>query len=105
MNGKYNEGDLYRSVDIFGKIFNIYYGYYEDYERDSLFNDPVPVYPNLRDNPEYDGDGNRIVTEMQIACPHYNGTIMEDSCSHCPYYQRVDDLFGICLCEQNRKNE
>ena len=105
MNGKHKEGELYRSVDVFGKIFNIYYGYYEDYERQSPYNDPVPVYPDLRGNPEYDGNGNPIVTEMQVACPHYSGITAEDSCSYCPHYKRVDDLFGICLCKQNRKNE
>ncbi len=105
MNGKHKEGELYRSVDAFGKSFNIYYGYYEEYERHSRYNDPVPVYPDLAATPEYDNEGNRIVTEMQIACPHYSGIPDEDSCSHCPHFEKGNDLFGRCLCELNRKNE
>ncbi len=105
MNGKHKEGEHYKTVEAFGKQFDIYYGYYEEYERESPFNDPVPVYPDLANNPEYDEGGNRIVTRMQIACEHYSGRQNEDSCSHCTYFRQEKDLFGICLCELNRKNE
>lgn len=105
MSGKHKEGELFKTVEAFGKTFNIYYGYYDETDRQSIFNDPVPVYPDLEADPEYDSGGYRIVTKMQVACPHYSGKQNEDSCSHCPYFKHGRDLFGICLCELNRKNE
>ena len=105
MNEKHLEGDLFRTVEVHGKIFNIYYGYYEEADRHSRYNDPVPVYPDLDRNPQHDGEGHHIVTRMQVACPYYSGKPSEDSCEHCPYFKHSGDLFGICLCEQNKKNE
>ncbi len=105
MNEKHLEGDLFRTVEVHGKIFNIYYGYYEESDRHSRYNDPVPVYPDLDRNPQHDGEGHRIVTRMQVACPYYSGKSSEDSCEHCPYFKHGGDLFGICLCEHNKKNE
>ena len=105
MNGIYKEGELFKTVEAHGKIFDIYYGYYDESDRLSQYNDPVPVYPDLGKNPEYDSDGRRIVTKMQIACPYYSGKGYEDSCSHCAYFRHSKDLFGLCLCEQNNRNE
>ena len=105
MNGRHKEGELFKRVDVYGSTFNIYYGYYNDFDRKSLFNEPVPVYPDLNENPKYDPHGYRIVTKMQISCEHYRGNPKEDSCAHCPYFKAGKDLFGICLCELNRKVE
>ena len=105
MNGKHMEGELFKTVNVYGKVFNIYYGYYDESDRHAKYNEPVPVYPDLDKNPVCDEKGNRIVTKMQIACPHYSGKPSEDSCSQCQYFKRGEDLFGICLCESNRKNE
>lgn len=105
MKGKHVEGELFRKVEAHGKIFNIYYGYYEESDRHAMYNDPVPVYPDLDANPEYDPEGNRIVTKMQVVCPYYTGKGSEDSCEYCPYFKHSSDLFGICLCELNKKNE
>lgn len=99
------EGDLYGIVKVYGKTFEIYYGYYEEYERQSKYNDPVPIYPDLIKDPQYDGQGHPIVTEMQVACSHYLGSKSEDSCGRCQHFQKGERLFGLCRCEQMRKNE
>ena len=102
---KPREGDLYGVVSVYGKTFEIYYGYYEEFERQSKYNDPVPIYPNLIQGPQYDGGGRRIVTEMQVACSHYRGSEAEDRCGRCQHFQKGEWLFGLCRCEQMRKNE
>ena len=101
--GKFKEGDLYCTVTVGGKKFEIYYGYYEEYERKSLYNDPVPVYPDLFDNPEYGDDGTPIVTEMQVACEHYSGRKSDDRCGLCQHFKKAENLFGLCECESRKK--
>ena len=90
------EGDIFEVVKIYGKTFEIYYGYYEEFERESFYGEPVPVYPDLKTNPEYDSDGTPIVTEMQIACERYSGSSNEDSCGKCTHFKKGDKLFGLC---------
>lgn len=102
---KAREGDLYAVVKVFGKTFEIYYGYYEDYERNSPYNDPVPIYPDLIKDPQYDAQGYPIVTEMQVACEHYDGSVQDDSCGRCAHFQKGERLFGRCGCERRRANE
>ena len=99
------EGDLYGIVSAFGKTFEIYYGYYEEYERQSKYNDPVPIYPDLLREPQYDATGRPIVTAMQIACEHYNGSDREDSCGRCQHFLKGERLFGLCDCPCRIKNE
>ena len=102
---KRREGDLYQSVEIYGKVFDIYYGYYDDFERNSKYNDPVPVYPDLATNPEYNDEAYRIVTQMQIACDDYSGKHSEDRCGLCSHFEKGSNLFGLCTCENQRNKE
>ena len=98
---KPSEGDLYEQVSVYGKTFEIYYGYYEEFEKNSIYNDPVPIYPDLISSPEYDDDGNRIVTQMQIACEKYSGSLDEDSCGKCVHFKKGHKLFGLCTKDEN----
>lgn len=100
---KKKEGDLYGAVDVYGKRFVIYYGYYEEFERNSIYNNPVPIYPDLAKDPEYDSEGCPIVTQMQVACESYKGKNGEDQCGMCEHFQKGDNLFGLCRCEARRK--
>jgi len=95
------EGTLYKRIAVSDKVFDIYYGYYEDFERE--FNDPIPLYPDLLRIPEYTSSGELIVTGMQDICSNYSGRESGDSCAGCLYFKSCEDLFGICTCLQNRK--
>ena len=97
------EGDLYGVVETYGKRFEIYYGYYEDYERHSSYNDPVPIYPDLASFPEYNSDGYPIVTQMQVVCKSYSGNRGEGRCGRCSYFEKGEKLFGLCACPERRK--
>lgn len=95
------EGDLYKEVSISGKTFRLLYGYYESFERESPFNEPIPIYPDFIKDPHYTADGVPIVTAMQNICEHYFGKHDEDSsCSECAYFQNSEELFGLCKCPQ-----
>jgi hypothetical protein len=102
---KHKEGDLYATIDVYRKRFVIYYGYYEDFERNSIYNDPVPIYPDLAKNPEYDSEGHPIVTQMQVACDHYKGKADDGQCGLCTHFEKGKMLFGLCKCPKLKRNK
>lgn len=98
------EGDLYKEVTISGEIFRLLYGYYESFEREGPFNDPIPIYPDFTKEPHYTSEGIPIVTAMQNVCEFYDGKNDEDSCcADCVFFQKSEELFGFCNCLQNRR--
>ena len=96
MNTDAKEGELYKSVTVFGKTFELYYGYYEEYERHSRYNEPIPIYPNFKEAPQYTEGGHPFVTEMQEACEHYRGSLDERICYGCEHFCKGAELIGIC---------
>lgn len=99
------EGDLYKEVTISGKTFRLLYGYYESFERESRFNEPMPIYPDFTKKPHYTAEGTPIVTAMQNICRFFNGKNDEDSsCADCLFFQKSEELFGLCNCPQNTRS-
>ena len=102
------EGELYKVVTVFGKTFELWYGYYEDFERENPTVEPMPIYPNFRKEPLYTDEGEPFVTMMQDACPYYKGEkkrTADSTCDECKYFGHGEDWFGICTCPKNKKNE
>ena len=98
------EGDLYKEVTISDKTFRLLYGYYESFERESPFNDPIPIYPDFIKEPHYTAEGIPIATAMQNVCEFYNGKNDEDSsCSDCVFFQKYEEQFGLCNCSHNKR--
>lgn len=95
------EGDLYKKITVAGKTFELYYGYYEEFERE--YNEPMPLYPDFLRQPHYTDDGEPIVTGMQDACAYYIGKESGDSCASCRHFKSCEELFGICYCPSNKK--
>ncbi len=96
------EGELYRVIEIGGHRFELRFGYYEDFERES--GEPVVIYPDLSEQMLYDGDGKRIVTAIQDPCRHYSvpeEKAREECCCDCQYYRYCGDDIGICACAEN----
>lgn len=96
------EGDLYRVLQVEGKKFPIYYGFYEAYERENPAAEPMPIYPDFLAQPEYTAEGWRFVTKMQDACEHYIGSSACRECAECAYCREGEDLIGICVCPKNK---
>ena len=102
MDGTAKEGDLYKCVTVFGKTFELRYGYYEEYERRSKYNEPTPIYPNFVASPQYTENGIPFVTEMQAACERYEGNPDCAICYQCRHFVRGEELFGLCMCRARR---
>ena len=101
---KAKEGELYRSVTVYGKTFALHYGYYDEKERHSKYNEPIPIYPDLERNALYTDTGYRFVTAMQDACIYYKGKSADGNCHSCESYREGEELIGICVCPE-RKNK
>lgn len=101
---KNKEGELYKIINIKGRVFELRYGYYEEIDR--IHNDPDVIYPDLIADPQYTDCGHPIVTLMQDACKHFKGDkSSENDCSQCVHCEREEDLFGICRCPAVKKHK
>ena len=98
------EGALYKRITLGGQTFEIYYGYYEEKDRLGKYDEPVPIFPNFQESPLYDEAGRPFVTQMQDACAYFVGRDCENGCHGCRYYQKGEDLIGICLNIKNKRN-
>lgn len=96
MENKIKEGDLYRVLNVFGRSFELRYGYYDECERFSPVNEVVPIYPNFIESPLYNDEGYPFVTQMQDICEHYEGRNDGEDCHGCMYFCHGEDLIGIC---------
>ena len=97
------EGDLYKVITAYGKTFHLYYGYYEECDRYSKYNEPVEIDPDFIKEPVYTDDGVPFVTAMQVPCRYFKGELDEDNtCYQCANYKKCDELLGICTCKKNK---
>ena len=67
------EGDLFKVINLHGHTFQLYYGYYENCDRDNPAVDPMPIYPDFVAEPRFTSEGFAFVTKMQDPCKHYFG--------------------------------
>ena len=98
---KIRDGDLYKIIELHGKVFELRYGYYEEFERER--GDPLPIFPDFKNNPVYTKDGFPFVTQMQELCQYGSSSFKDGCCVDCAYYKQGDDLIGICTNEKNKK--
>ncbi len=99
-------GALYKTIEIDGARLDIYYGFYNEREKE-LGYDPTPIYPNLDKNPQYTKNGLPIVAVYKDTCEHFNSlpkTIEIDGCINCKYFDKKEDCIGLCRCEHRRIN-
>jgi len=99
------EGELYRIITLFGKTFELRYGYYGDSDRPF---EPDVIYPDFTKEPVYRDDGTPFATMMQDACRHYRGTESktdDTTCAECIYFTRCEEWFGVCTCKSRLQNK
>lgn len=96
------EGDLYAVIEAHGKRFEIYYGYYEEYERGRI--EPIPIYPLFNVTPVYTDEGYPFTTSMQEPCCRYSirdPNIDNERCADCKHFYNEDKCkIGICKCRE-----
>lgn len=93
---KIKNGDFYKTINVFGGVFDIYYGYYDELEKTSKYSEPIPIYPDFIKEPRYNPEGYSFVTEMQDVCLHYDGKADIDSCYGCRSFRKGIELIGLC---------
>ena len=96
------EGDLFARIEHKGHTFELYYGYYEECDRQNPLVSPVPLYPDFLAHPQYDEEGYPFATEMQDVCLYYVGNDREDGCYACQHYKRLLEFVGLCTCSMRR---
>ena len=104
----HTEGELYREIKLYGRTFTLYYGYYEECDRQNPLCKPIVIYPDFLTAPFYTKEGIPFATMMQDACPHFRGKgarTEDSSCGECAHFVRGEEWFGICTCPHNRRNE
>lgn len=104
----HREGELYRVVTTFGKIFELRYGYYGEKDRVNPLCQPVVIYPDFTVEPLYTDEGEPFVTMIQDACEYYHGERKKNpdtTCEECEYFRQGEDWFGICKCQKNEKQK
>lgn len=98
------EGDLFKVIKIFGKTFEIRYGFYEESDRHTSFAEPMEIYPDFIKEPQHTDEGVPFVTAIQVPCENFSGSKDENStCEECAFYEHCEELIGICTCPQNNK--
>ncbi len=98
------EGELFKIIQLFGKTFEIRYGFYEERDRHTPYAEPIAIYPDFAKEPLHTDDGTPFVTEMQSPCNCFNGKMDVNSvCGDCSHYRRGDELLGTCTCPKNKK--
>ena len=101
---KPQEGEIYKVVKLHGRCFELRYGFYEDFERESRFAELIPIYPNFLKDPTYTDEGYPFVTQMQELCANGKSRVMFDACcADCLYFEEGEDLIGTCKCESRRR--
>ena len=96
------EGDLFKRIELYGNMFEIRYGYYEEIDR---IHDPIEIYPDFIKNPVYTDDGFPFVTLMQEPCQSFQpkNSDPERDCGNCKYMKRGDELIAVCRCPRNQR--
>lgn len=102
----HKEGELYKRITVHGVIFDVFYGYYDEKDRQNPRIEPMEMYPDFIKAPVYTADGEPFVTAMQKPCEHFRGlSDLDNTCYQCSHFEKCEDLLGICRCRRNRKNE
>lgn len=101
---KHREGELYKIIEAHGTTFEIYYGYYDDADRQNPRVEPMEMYPNFVSDPVYTASGVPFATALQPPCEHFSGDPDEDNtCYQCLHYKKCEELIGLCLCKARLK--
>ena len=100
---KHKEGELYRVIEAHGRHFEIYYGYYDEMDRQNPSLPPLEMYPDFKQKPIFTEEGIPFVTAMQAICEYYLGDGDEDNtCYQCNHFEKCEELLGVCKCPSRR---
>lgn len=97
------EGDLYKIIELQGRVFEIRYGFYEECDRHSQYAEPMEIYPDFIKEPVFTDEGIPLVTAFQSPCKYFRGELNENStCEECASYRQGEELIGLCTCPEKQ---
>lgn len=99
------EGSLHKKFEVEGVIFEIFYGYSTEEEKQHGWG-PQPQYPVFTENPQYTARGFPFATAYQDCCEYYQPIKpkKEDNwCYNCKLFDQREKYIGICTCEKRRE--
>ena len=99
------DGALYKTIEIGGTRFDIYYGFYNEREK-KLGYEPTPIYPDFDKNPSYTKNGTLIVAVYKDLCEHFKPlpqTIELNGCVNCVYFDKKEECIGLCKCTAKQR--
>ncbi len=97
------EGAVYETFNIGGHSIIVYYGFYDESDRE--MGGLVPIVPDFLSNPLYTEDGYPLATQTQDSCLHYKVRSQEEGdgwCADCIHYSDENSLIGICKCRKRK---
>ncbi len=104
------EGKLYKSIEIADRVFDIYFGYNHERERERW--GPSPIFPDFYITPIFTADGIPFARADQDTCSYFSPKERvsgENWCNDCLHFYKGEDIIGLCKCDQRRhivrKNE
>lgn len=99
------EGMLYKSFEIEGFSFHIYYGYETAGERERGW-EPTPIYPDFEEKPLYTKDGIPFTAVYSSPCAYYDPIEPESDdawCANCTHFDMREEFIGLCKHPYNQK--
>lgn len=102
---RHREGELYKIIKVGDVAFPIYYGYYDEADRQNQNIEPMEMYPDFNSDPVYTNEGIPFVTAMQKPCEHFSGEPDGDNtCYQCSHYKKCEELIGLCSAKERRRS-
>lgn len=105
--GDIKEGMLYKSVEIDGVRFDIYYGYECEGERNRGW-EPEPLYPNFTTNPQFNQKGKPFALTYDEVCDEYkpiSKTTECICCANCKLFEKREEVIGVCNAKKRNNKE
>ena len=91
-------GELYKSVEVEGVRFDIYYGY-ESENVKRLGWEPTPQYPDFNTQPTFSPQGKRFTLTYGEICNDYqpiSKTTERICCQNCKLFNKKEEYIGLC---------
>ncbi len=100
------EGELFKTIEIEGVKFPVYYGYYSPCDKG--LSETVPIFPDFIKEPLYSLNGAPFVTADQDLCQFFKPkkTVSgENWCNDCKFFSQKGEIIGLCSNENRRRKK
>ena len=104
--GEIKDGAFYKTVEIEGVRFDIYYGYESENVKKHGW-DPTPQYPDFDGRPTYTPSGKRFAIAYGEVCNYYEPIKKKTDmvcCLNCKLFNKKEEYIGLCECVERMRD-